>query len=201
MVPPLFNGKIIAIYSSIPQQGKSTIRDYLVGAHKFRYLPFARVLKRMVYTLLIEHGYSHETVIEYIEEKKHEPLNRVAGSPTARELLQTLGTDWGRHQVAMDLWLSEWESKARVWSRSGTSIVADDLRFPNEAEAVTRLGGKIWRVERPDMEELPCHSHSSEGNLDSLKFDQVYNNDGTIEDLVKKVRQGLKYTRARKGDI
>jgi hypothetical protein len=195
----LFEGKIIAIYSSIPRQGKSTIRDYLVTAHEFRYLPFSRVLKKMVYTLLIEHGYTHETAISYIEVDKSVPISGIAGSPTARELLQTLGTEWGRNMISTNLWLAEWETKARVWSRSGVSVVADDLRFPNEIEAVNRLGGWTWRVERPDMPEDPCHRHSSEGNLDSLHFDRVFNNDGTIGDLRAKVKQGLKYTRSQRG--
>jgi hypothetical protein len=133
---------------------------------------------------LIEHGYPETTAWEYIEEKKQEPLTRIAGMPTARHILQTLGTNWGRHEIHPTVWLAEWECKARVWSRSGVVVVADDMRFPNEVEAVRRLGGVIWRIERPDSvidEEVVAHA--SEGRLNEVKFDQTIVNDGTIGDL------------------
>lgn len=189
------SGKIIGIYSSIPQQGKSTIREYLVNKYGFRHLPFARLIKQMVFTLLVQHGYRDEDAIRYIEVDKEVCLDRLHGAPTARYLLQTLGTDWGRHQVHNDFWTSEWECKAGVWSRSGVSVVADDLRFPNEMEALKRLGGKSWRVERPGSVIPKSASHESEGRLSLMTFDRLINNEGCVKELYKKVDKALKYTR------
>lgn len=195
IIPNRSQGKIIAIYSSIPNQGKSTIRDYLVKKHGFRSLPFARLIKKMVFALLVQHGYRDEDAVKYIEIDKEVPLNRVHGMPTARFLMQTLGTDWGRNQVHADFWLAEWECKASVWSRTGQGIVADDMRFPNEMEAVKRLCGKTWRVERPSSEIPKSAGHESEGRLSTITFDRVINNAGCVTELYRKVDKALKYTR------
>lgn len=188
-------GKVIGIYSSIPQQGKSTIRDYLVRKHEFRHLPFARLIKRMLFTFLIEHGYREEDAIRFMESEKEVCLDRVYGTPTTRYLLQTLGTEWGRNAVHPEIWLAEWESKARVWSRSGVDVVADDLRFPNEVEAIWRLGGKVWRIERPGSAIPECAGHASEGRLNAIRFDRVINNDADVKELYRKVEKCLKFTR------
>jgi hypothetical protein len=188
-------GKIIGIYSSIPSQGKSTIRDYLVNKHGFRHLPFARLIKQMIFTLLIQHGYRDEDAIRYIEIDKEVPLNRLYGMPTARFLMQTLGTDWGRNQVHVDFWVAEWEAKASVWSRTGVSVITDDMRFPNEMEAVKRLGGKTWRVERPGAIPPVSAGHVSEGCLSAMEFDRVISNAGCVTELYRKVDKALKYTR------
>jgi hypothetical protein len=195
ITPNRSQGKIIAIYSSIPRQGKSTIKDYLVNKHGFRHLPFARLIKQMVFTLLIQHGYRDEDAIRYIEIDKEVPLNRLYGMPTARYLLQTLGTDWGRNHVHAEFWLAEWESKASVWSRTGQGIIADDMRFPNEMEAVKRLCGKTWRVERPGSVAPASAGHVSEGRLSTMEFDRVISNAGCVTELYKKVDKALKYTK------
>lgn len=190
-------GKVIGIYSSFQGQGKSTVADRLVKKHEFRRLPFARLLKRMTETFLVEHGYRNEEAVHYIEVDKEAHLTRVHGAPTARYLMQTIGTDWGRHCIHPEVWVADWELKAGAWSRSGISVVADDLRFPNEVEAIRRLGGKIWRIEKPDAETPTSlsHEHESEGRLNMLDFDRVICNDGTIGHLNKKVDHALNYTR------
>lgn len=78
-----------------------------------------------------------------------------------------------------------------------------DMRFPNEMEAVVKRGGITIRVVRPTVyaapkdnseynnQELAMFNHPSETSLDSATFDFVINNDGTIEELVKKVKDIL----------
>jgi len=97
------------------------------------------------------------------------------------------------------------------------SWIITDCRFPNEAEAVKSRGGIVIRVERP-LEIKVQHSgreddftiekfdptnekhvtfkkgyelnqHASETGLDDYQgFDHVVINDGTIEELVEKIR-------------
>lgn len=95
--------------------------------------------------------------------------------------------------------------------------IITDLRFPNELKAIEDRKGITIRVERysdivinkgMENEELvkfdinnPKHldlykadvsrQHESETALDYAKFSYVINNDGTIEDLVEKVREIL----------
>lgn len=182
----------------MPRQGKSTAAQRLIKKHDFRHLPFARLIKKMVMSLLVECGYTEPVALDYIENNKHLPLQRVSGFPTTRHLLQTLGTDWGRAHVSPTLWLDEWESKARVWSRTGVSVVADDLRFPNEVEAIRKLGGMIWRIERPDATvEAEVLAHASEGRLNTIKFNRVINNEGTVSELNKKVDKALLFRQSK----
>lgn len=171
---------VVGIYSSFPQQGKTTIANRLVEKFGFRRLSFARVPKRMIVVFLIECGYPEAAAIDFVEVNKDVPLERVSGMPTARYLIKTMASEWGRHLVHPDVWANEWEMKAGVWSRSGKPVVAEDLRFPNEVAAVTRLGGQIWRVEKPDATVgESILSHESEGRLNHLNFDRVFVNDGT----------------------
>lgn len=163
--------------------------------HDFRWLPFAYWLKKMIFKLLVEAGYREEDAIRYLEVDKHIPLDRIPGMPTSRYLMQTLATEWGRNIVHVNLWAGLWENFARAWSRSGVSIVADDMRFPNEAEAIRLLGGKLWRVERPGAIITEDAKHMSEGRLNSLTFNRLINNDGDVRDLYCKVEKCLKFTR------
>ena len=68
----------------------------------------------------------------------------------------------------------------KILSRNG-SVVADDLRYPNEAETVGALDGQIWRVHREGIEV--DNDHTSETLIDSILSDYTIDNDGSIEVL------------------
>lgn len=83
--------------------------------------------------------------------------------------------------------------------------IITDVRFPNELEAVKKRGGISIRVNRnpfkwiePDEYEVETGKkveriieHESETALDNAEFDYVIENDGTIEDLIQKVKEIL----------
>ena len=78
--------------------------------------------------------------------------------------------------------------------------IITDMRFPNEMEAVVERDGITIRVVRPhgytnphtgEYKEMPLSYHPSETSLDDAKFNYEIINDGTIEDLVEKVKQIL----------
>jgi hypothetical protein len=71
----------------------------------------------------------------------------------------------------------------------GAKAVFSDVRYPNEADAVRKLGGKVWRVSRPGVG--PANDHESEHALNDYKFDQVVENSGTIDGLSSQVRTYL----------
>lgn len=58
--------------------------------------------------------------------------------------------------------------------------VVTDVRFPNEAERITRLGGSIWEIDRPG---LPGDADISEKPLPDNMVDAVIANDTTLDDL------------------
>jgi hypothetical protein len=67
--------------------------------------------------------------------------------------------------------------------------IITDLRFTNELEAVTRRGGITIRINRNNgTRAVDIHNHISETALDNAEFDYVIENDGTLEELVEKVR-------------
>jgi hypothetical protein len=63
-----------------------------------------------------------------------------------------------------------------------------DVRYPNEAERVLRLGGETWEIVRPGLES---DGHSSENPLPRELVTRVIVNDGTVDDLREKVVAAL----------
>jgi hypothetical protein len=84
-----------------------------------------------------------------------------------RRLLQLLGTDIGRDLIDPDIWLNKWLDSAIEYP---ASIIADDVRFPNEAQTIRDLGGTIVQVLRPDAPTL-IHPHPSEAGLPASLID------------------------------
>lgn len=175
--------KIIALYSPAAQSGKSTIASYL-NERGYRTIKFAGILKDMIRTMLHGAGISLEIVERMVEgDLKEQPIRFPNGrAVTPRTLMQTLGTEWGRG-INPDLWADLTISKVQ---NSRAPVVIDDMRFPNEFDAVREAGGKTIKVVRPGVTR-PANCHPSEGQLDNHEFDFVVYNDGTVEDLHRKV--------------
>jgi hypothetical protein len=67
----------------------------------------------------------------------------------------------------------------------GTKVVIADVRYPNEADAIKALGGKVYRVERDGVG--PANAHASENALEGYEFDGTLYNQGTIRGLYNDV--------------
>jgi hypothetical protein len=69
-------------------------------------------------------------------------------------------------------------------------LVITDMRFPNEAMTVKKLGGFLVRCDR-DVPASPGEDqHTSETALDNyLHWDYVIDNNGSLEDLQGKVAE------------
>lgn len=110
------------------------------------------------------------------------------GNMTVRDLLQRLGTDAVRDGLHPDAWVNALMADYRCVPADRApngfdcpNWIITDCRFPNEAKAVKRFGGKVIRVNRPGIG--PINNHPSEIALDDWDFDAVIENDGTLEDL------------------
>jgi hypothetical protein len=106
--------------------------------------------------------------------------------PQVRKLLQSTGVA-GRTMIDEYLWVALTLSQIRD-PHDGRYVITD-VRFPNEAAALTSQGGQIWRIERPGVDAV--NDHVSETALDAWVFDETIINDGTIEDLKKKISVDL----------
>jgi dephospho-CoA kinase len=74
-------------------------------------------------------------------------INENKGTPGIRKLLQVVGTDIGRELYGDDVWINKLLSELDP----DTSYVIDDVRFPNEAQALRESGFTIVRIDRdPD---------------------------------------------------
>jgi len=124
---------------------------------------------------------------------------------TVREFLQKLGTEAMRDGLHTNVWVNalfaDYKPTQMVSSfpppateeeyiaqQGYPNWIITDMRFPNEMEAVEKREGVTIRVVRPGTN---VGTHPSETALDDAYFDHVISNDGTIEDLIEKVRQIL----------
>ena len=176
--------RIIGLWSPAPGCGKTTVANIL-GDHRYIRVGFADPLRRMAVELLTTAGYSFAAAHRLVHIDKQQALADLPGHPTARQLLRTLGTEWGRDQVHPDLWTAIWALRAQRHDR----VVADDVRFPNEAATVQALGGELWAVLRPGCSD--DSGHRSEAGLPGVTFTRTIVNDGTLEYLRRHVEAGL----------
>jgi hypothetical protein len=172
--------RLIALYSHRPGSGKSTAAAVL-AREGWVVVPFAAPLKAMAAALLEAAGYSTAEVEQILSVDKQKELGLLAGAPTARHLLQTLGTAWGRERIHPRLWIELWEDRVRELLAQGCSVVCDDLRTKEELAAIKALGGRIWLVDRPQgaITDEATVAHATEGALAAAKFDLVLSNEGT----------------------
>lgn len=118
---------------------------------------------------------------------------------TPRDILQKLGTDFGRDMIHPDVWVNslfvDYHSGIKMSDYIESKWIITDLRFPNELQRIKNLGGICIRVNRKSN-ILPCvaheYQHPSETSLDNNEgFNYIIDNNGTIEELIEKVKEIL----------
>ena len=222
--PPATSAKpiLIGLVSHAPGSGKSSIADTLEVYQNFICEPFAGPVKEAALGILINAGVNPADAEHCLYKDKSRLIYELG--VTGRHFLQTLGTDWGRKKIYHRLWLLCWENtyntyvKARSKSMCGVHptwavqddqgettslrVVADDVRFPDEADTILRLGGQLWEIVRPGTPRyypLPewlswisrlipkrwrSRFHASEGRLRNYPhFTLRIINDGSLDDL------------------
>jgi len=119
---------------------------------------------------------------------------------TPRRMLQLLGTECGRQIIHPNIWcnmlMKEYDKKQIKWTPDGPTYVEHkknwiitDVRFPNEAKAITDRGGIVIKVVRDTSSK---DLHESETALNNYKFDYIIDNNGNLDDLNIKVGLMLK---------
>jgi hypothetical protein len=149
----------------------------------YKRLSFADPLRKFSAQILSSIGYDG---VACLRDNKEDKIVELGVSP--RQMMQTLGTEWGRSCIHPDLWVMVASWAAIKQLKSGRNVVFDDVRFPNEAEMIRRLGGELWLVDRPGV--VYEGGHSSEGALRDIVPDAVINNSGNLEQL-REVVTGL----------
>ncbi|PZU95022.1 MAG: hypothetical protein DI527_02020 [Chelatococcus sp.] len=147
--------------------GKSTAAERMVKRWRFNHVRFAGPLKAMLAAL----GLSVEQLDGALKE---EPTPLLCGR-TPRQAMQWLGTEWGRELIGSEFWIAAWRAaveRAPGFHGPGPAfrgetgfdrlIVADDVRFANEAQAIRDRGGLVVRIERAGAGSASGPGHASE---------------------------------------
>jgi hypothetical protein len=129
------------------------------------------------------------------------------GEATVREFLQRLGTEAMRDGLHTNVWVNalfadytaKWVHAGKTNEEDEVSLekqypnwIITDMRFENELEAVVKHKGIAIRVVRNQIKTGNLIlEHPSETALDGFIMHYEIINNGTIEDLVEKVREIL----------
>lgn len=159
--------------------GKNTVAEFLTDADgcSFLQLAFADPLYECISTI---------TGLPVARLKDRDVKEAVVPwlGKSPRQLLQTLGTEWGRGTVHPEIWIRiAMERAGRHLAFNG--VVVTDVRFDNEAQAIIAAGGEVWRVTRPGWRCLSDDSaqHPSEAGVSEHLIARTIDNSGTLDDL------------------
>ena len=175
------NGPLLIGLTGLAGSGKSTCADYLIERGAFMRVKLAEPLKKMLRNLLRFQGVGEQEIAAMIEGELKECPTPFLNGITPRYAMQTLGTEWGRGCVHPTFWTDIAARQIERYMQDGWDVVVDDVRFPNEAEMIRRLGGRVARVigRRSD---LPGIGHNSENALPVSLVNNTINNRGPFED-------------------
>jgi hypothetical protein len=163
--------------SGYAQSGKDSTAELLCLNYGYTRLAFADPMRQalMVINPRLD---SITRVSDMVEDYGWDTAKR---NPEVRRLLQVLGTDFGRKMLGDDVWINI----ALSGIKSEDKIVISDVRYPNEAEAIKKLSGSLWRINRHNHSAV--NGHTSEHAMDNYMFNHVIYNDGTLDDLSDEV--------------
>ena len=192
--------------SGLKQSGKDTVGamiNYLTN-NKFELKMFAQKPKEIVSLLT---GCNIRDLEN--DEFKNKLIEGIWGDLTYRQLLQKVGTDFGRDMIQPNIWVDDIMKDYKMQYISGgigmfhdprphykpigfPNWIITDVRFINEIEAIKRNKGIIIKVTRTDNSKFE-DLHKSENELvDYDKFDYIISNDGTLDELTEKIKKILK---------
>lgn len=111
--------------------------------------------------------------------------------PEVRQLLQRFGTEVGRQLLGEDVWITALVNNTKGFYGGERKIVIPDIRFPNEAAWIKRVG-ELWKVTRPDFDNGIGVTHESERHIPTFKADYEFVNVGSKSNFQDVVLRGIK---------
>ncbi len=134
--------------------GKSTVAKRLRGIFGGEIQSFASNIRTALYVMGLEVNY----------EDKEAPIYK---DKSTRDLMKSLGTEWGRDSVGPNIWVDLLMERI---DRSGSNVaIIDDVRFPNEAQAIRNRGGIVIELSRDGIGYTG--DHATELGLDDSMVD------------------------------
>lgn len=162
--------------------GKSTIANALAAlSDDVKIVSFATPIRAMLAAMGID---QHNLNVA-----KEKPIDGLGKS--ARQILCSLGTEWGRGMVNEEIWLWAMQQQIQKIVNGADNpedlvIVIDDCRFANEADWVRNFGGDVVRLIRDGIKYTGEHSSEKPlpDNLIDWEFDA-----GGVQNCIKNIVQ------------
>lgn len=168
--------------------GKSTIGLYIQHNVELSLnFPMAEPIKQMIGTLLgAGIGMDTEEARERVMGgQKEDPIEDLGGV-TARKLMQTLGTEWGRDTIDQDIWAKIFQSRVRFYmgdnpqfDRPANLVISDDVRFENEIRLVKAVADELGVRHYHVIVSRDGVEHSTEHRSEEGVSDEVLEEIGT----------------------
>lgn len=165
----------------LARSGKDTTAAYIAAHYAFLTYALASPLKAALAEMF------NLTQAQIEGDQKEVLLPSIGKSP--RQLMQLLGTEFGRHLVHDDLWLIlAQQNIANLLDLSSAwagGVVISDVRFENEAAWVRAQGGVVVHIYRPEV--CGVNPHSSEAGIAVHDNDFNIRNDADLQHLYAQV--------------
>ena len=179
--------------------GKSTVADMLSEGFGFIEESFARPLREFVASVCC-------WAFAEVERTKEQATPKLCNR-SPREVMQLMGTEFGRDMIHPGIWIRALESRLdrkrafvdnhnpqirlEDWDKKlasgGLKIVVSDIRFANEA-AWVREHGELWHLTRPGK---GLTGHVSESGVAVTDRDHQLDNDCDLDELRQRIAMKL----------
>lgn len=156
------------------RSGKDTVAALLKKAYPIQSAAFADPIRAALRAML---GLTDE---HFFGKLKEVPIDWLGKSP--RQLMQTLGTEWGRGLIHEDIWLKICGRTIESIHESHLHAVITDVRFENEAKYIREKGGVVWHIFRDSAPRVAAHT-SEAGVMFHPSKDVLISNNGTLNEL------------------
>ena len=149
--------------------GKSTVGAILGDHYGYERISFATPIKDMLKAMGLRDTEINDPVFKEIV------LDEFGQSP--RQLMQSLGTAWGRETVKNTIWIEALKKRLDPT----INYVIDDVRFDNEARFIQEHGGSVILVNR--QKASADDQHISEAGIKEHLVDGIINNERGFKEL------------------
>lgn len=179
------------------RSGKDTIAEYLVQKQGFVRAAFADPMRNALIALDPRINVNEMVGVSLAYAVKSLGWDYLKeNSEDVRHLLQKMGTEVGRNMFGEDVWVN----KTMEIVKHEKNVVFSDVRYPNEADAILKAGGRLWKVTRPGVG--PVNTHGSDSAMDSYPttaFDLLIKNDSSKEELFYELEKTMLMFKAHNG--
>jgi hypothetical protein len=154
------------------QHGKSTTASYIHDTYNYTIHAFADILKTVCHH-----------VFDFTDDQLYGNAKEVVDPYwliTPRYAMQTIGTDMFRKCFGEDIWIRIFNRKVSCLQ----NVVISDVRYQNEVDYIHNNGGIVINIIRTTADNY-ISDHESETQI--LQCDYTVYNDGSIEELYKKI--------------